>query len=217
MSVHADREAFYKRYDAAVARLPEALRKDASFTNCGEDRHGIHFYDGWGQKTAIVPEQGDITLLGQVVEKSTESATPENSDTTKRPPYASHDFVKKSVLAALRRVGVKLKTVYDALIAIDERLKDLEGSRVAKSLDLAALDEMAAFAQRLEQLENAVAEMEDHGFRYRGFWRDGLKAKRGDAFTHDGSLWYASRATNDRPCNESADWAVVARKGRDAR
>lgn len=212
MSVHADREAFYRRYDAAVARLPADLQKDASPLNCGEDRDGFHFYDKWGRKTAVVPEAGDVTIVGQVVEKSAQS-----EPTTSRTTYASKDLLKKTVLAALKRVGIRIRALAKGIVELDERIKAIEGSQVSKSLDVEAFDELANASERLDRLEAAMAEMDEYGFRYRGYWRDGVNAKRGDAYTHDGSLWYANRSTDDRPCNESADWAVVARKGRDAR
>ncbi|MFT4255690.1 MAG: HK97 family phage prohead protease [Pseudoxanthomonas sp.] len=70
---------------------------------------------------------------------------------------------------------------------------------------------------RITELESKLQELSDDGLRYRGFWRDGMSAKRGDGFTHDGSLWRANRTTEHAPSNESSDWAVLARKGRDAR
>lgn len=76
---------------------------------------------------------------------------------------------------------------------------------------------MGELAERLERLETNLQEVSDDGFRYRGYWRDGMKAKRGEAFTHDGSVWWAVRNTEDKPCNESPDWQVAVRKGRDGR
>lgn len=52
----------------------------------------------------------------------------------------------------------------------------------------------------------------------RGYWREGLKAKQGDAVTHDGTLWIALRDNATKPCLESKeDWRIGARKGRDGR
>lgn len=51
---------------------------------------------------------------------------------------------------------------------------------------------------------------------HKGFWRDGFKARAGEAWTHDGSLWIARQTTKARPCHENkAEWALAARKGRD--
>lgn len=50
----------------------------------------------------------------------------------------------------------------------------------------------------------------------RGYWREGMKAEKGDVLTHDGSAWIALKDTDTKPCRESsADWRMMARKGRD--
>jgi len=49
----------------------------------------------------------------------------------------------------------------------------------------------------------------------RGYWREGTKAKAGDGWTNDGSWWIAKRDTDAKPCRESPDWRIGARKGRD--
>lgn len=104
-----------------------------------------------------------------------------------------------------------------ALHAIHLLAKKLAATTFSKSLDEAAYESMGELAERLERLEANLQEVSDDGFRYRGYWRDGSTAKRGDAFTHDGSVWWAARNTKDKPCNESADWHVAVRKGRDGR
>jgi hypothetical protein len=52
---------------------------------------------------------------------------------------------------------------------------------------------------------------------HRGFWQAGRKAKAGDAWTADGSLWIAKYDTDLKPCyaNRNA-WTMAARRGRDA-
>lgn len=50
----------------------------------------------------------------------------------------------------------------------------------------------------------------------KGYWREGTVAKKGDAWTHDGSLWIARRDTNTRPSTQAKDdWRLGVRKGRD--
>ena len=49
----------------------------------------------------------------------------------------------------------------------------------------------------------------------RGYWRDGLRAKTGEAWTHDGTLWIAKRDNDSKPCTGNDDWFIGARKGRD--
>jgi hypothetical protein len=56
------------------------------------------------------------------------------------------------------------------------------------------------------------------GIHYRGYWRDGVQAKGGEAWTHDGILWVAKRTTSAKPCVENKDdWGIGARKGKDGR
>ena len=49
----------------------------------------------------------------------------------------------------------------------------------------------------------------------RGYWREGADAQKGDAMTHDGTLWIALCDTKAKPSRESGDWRIGARKGRD--
>ncbi|HLR78232.1 MAG TPA: hypothetical protein VK062_04185 [Burkholderiaceae bacterium] len=48
-----------------------------------------------------------------------------------------------------------------------------------------------------------------------GYWRNGNEAKSGQAWTHDGSLWIATKDTKSTPSTQSGDWVLAARKGRD--
>jgi hypothetical protein len=51
---------------------------------------------------------------------------------------------------------------------------------------------------------------------HRGFWAAGTKAKQGDAWTCDGSLWIAKRDNDTKPSYQNKDdWIMAARKGRD--
>lgn len=53
------------------------------------------------------------------------------------------------------------------------------------------------------------------GIRPAGYWREGTKAKAGEAWTHDGSLWIATKDTSTKPEATVSDWVIAARKGRD--
>lgn len=53
------------------------------------------------------------------------------------------------------------------------------------------------------------------GIRAAGYWREGTKAKAGEAWVHDGSTWYAKTDTQAKPATSSEDWLLGARKGRD--
>lgn len=53
---------------------------------------------------------------------------------------------------------------------------------------------------------------------HKGFWREGMQVKAADSITHDGALWIAKRDNTAKPCMEnSEDWQLAARKGRDGK
>jgi hypothetical protein len=53
------------------------------------------------------------------------------------------------------------------------------------------------------------------GIRPAGYWRDGSKAKAGDVWTRNGSMWIAKRDTSASPEPKSEDWYLAVQKGRD--
>lgn len=52
------------------------------------------------------------------------------------------------------------------------------------------------------------------GIRGKGYWRDGNKAKAGEAWTSDGSLWIARKDTSTKPSTSNDAWFLAARAGR---
>lgn len=53
------------------------------------------------------------------------------------------------------------------------------------------------------------------GIRPAGYWREGTKAKTGEAWVHDGSLWIAVKDCQSKPATNDEGWIIAARKGRD--
>lgn len=53
------------------------------------------------------------------------------------------------------------------------------------------------------------------GIRPAGYWREGTKAKAGEAWVHDGSLWVAMKDCASKPATNDEGWIIAARKGRD--
>jgi hypothetical protein len=54
------------------------------------------------------------------------------------------------------------------------------------------------------------------GIHQRGYWREGMACKSGDAVTHGGSFYIAKRDNASKPCAENGDdWYLCVRKGRD--
>lgn len=53
------------------------------------------------------------------------------------------------------------------------------------------------------------------GIRPAGYWRDGTRAKAGEAWVHDGSMWIALKDCQSKPALNDDGWIIGARKGRD--
>lgn len=195
-------------FDAAVETLPGAKGRTVDMFRSTREQSGTwELRDSRGVMVAKVRDPAFID--------------PEEEEKKQRAPMmATKAYVDSLVQAATKAmcksVIPEIDDIRKCIDLLANHVKGLEGDPVDKSLDAAAYDAMTELAERLEQMEAKVAESEEFGFRYRGYWRDGMKIKRGDAYTHDGSLWYALRSTEDKPCRESNDWNVVARKGRDA-
>ncbi len=114
----------------------------------------------------------------------------------------------------IKGLGIALRGQFGP---IKTRLVALEKASVSKALDAEAYDVMNSLVDRLGRIETALADMAESGIRYRGYWEGGKKAERGDAFTHNGSLWWAVRNTAETPSNTSPHWMVAVRKGKDAK
>lgn len=217
MNADVERQEFYRRFDAAVARLPVTLRSRVEMPCTQVDpRSGLMtLVDKRLRPIATVSE-----LDGSVVLVKAETA---KEPAPKRPAirYVTEAALNKAITKIAKAVGQRIGETEDAVLkvteSLDARIKSVEDTHITKALDAEAIDAMAEMAERLDRLETTLQEFADGGFKYRGYWRDGMKARHGDAFSHDGSLWWAVRTTSDRPCNESADWQVAARKGRDAK
>lgn len=131
--------------------------------------------------------------------------------------YVTMSSLEAVVKATAKRIKKSDEGLLDVAKALVARIEALEAQTVNKSLDAEAYDAMAEIAERIEQIESKVQEVSDNGFRYRGYWKQGKFANRGDSFTWDGSMWWAIRDTSEAPSRESHAWQIAVRKGRDAR
>lgn len=97
-----------------------------------------------------------------------------------------------------------------------ENGKDGKDGISLDSFELEYLDEThevrikAACGDRVKEVRYPAG-----GIRPAGYWREGVKAAAGEAWTRDGSLWIAKHATSAKPEAMSEDWILAARKGRD--
>jgi hypothetical protein len=193
-----------RSYNKAVAALPEHLRARA------DDRTSNRFA---GKDWQI--RDADGVLLNPVY-----TLSPKTKPKPAPRPIAPAGMTKserKLLLASAAKLGELYDAFNEVVPKLDDQIKQLNGDQFIKTLDAQAYDSLVEMAERVEQLEQSLREIADNGFRYRGYWREGMKAKRGDAYTESGSLWWAVRNTDDRPCYESPDWQIAVRKGRDGK
>ena len=133
------------------------------------------------------------------------------------PKYVTLETLQAVVVVISDEFKKRFRTASDSQKDLVERLEKLEAKTVSKSLDAEAFVSLEEMAERLDRLESALQDIAHNGLRYRGYWKSGMRAKRGDAFTHDGSLWWACRDADDMPSRESPNWNIAIRKGRDAK
>jgi hypothetical protein len=68
----------------------------------------------------------------------------------------------------------------------------------------------------IERLEARLADVEKRGLRYLGVYQRAMDYRRGDATTHDGSLWIATDDTRGQP-GVDANWQLAVKRGRDGK
>ena len=109
------------------------------------------------------------------------------------------------------------RTLADDVTLSDGTVRNL-GPVVGKSLEDLTLEYLPEEHQIRMRVKCAGREQELRydagGIRLRGYWSEGVKAKAGDAFSYDGSLWIAKGETAGKPSATSGDWVLGARQGR---
>lgn len=130
---------------------------------------------------------------------------------------ASRGYVFKAIASVVEETEKRLDVLHSGISELRSRVEDPTGSPVTKALDAQAYDAMIEMSERIDKLESAVEMVAERSVRYRGYWRQGVRAKRNESYTDEGSLWIAINTTDDRPSVESHDWCLAARKGRDAK
>lgn len=112
--------------------------------------------------------------------------------------------------------------VLERAVAAMPKPKDGENGRDGKDGRSVESFERAYDPETHEIVERWIAAEQPQELRYtaggirgRGYWREGVEAKAAEAWTHDGTMWIAVRATKEKPSISSPDWYIGARRGRD--
>lgn len=196
-------EALSADYRAAVERLPENLRRRAS-----------EFMSERRESGQWVVRDASGSVLNPAVPPAPPTKPKFDQAAFKQLLVAEIVGLLKPVF---RDIQADVELIDKAIGSISARLKAVEEGPATKSLDVAAYDSLVELAERVDRAEKTLADVINSGFRYRGYWREGVHAQRGEAYTNDGSLWWAVRDTDEKPCRESLDWQVAVRKGQDAK
>jgi hypothetical protein len=76
------------------------------------------------------------------------------------------------------------------------------------------IERLAVQERDLAELKQRVAAIEAQpAIRYAGVWRADQQYERGSACTHDGGLWIAEHATDERPGNGATAWRLAVKRG----
>jgi hypothetical protein len=184
----------YRQYDAAIELLPADLRPYASLTMSSCEGGVMRFLDSSGGTLAHV----DLRTRSLRLIDATAPASPAPA-----PRVSTKEFVT-------------WKRLEKTLTAIGKANSELIGDMlrpVAQSI----LEQQARIEALEKQLREALEKADNGRLCYRGYWREGMSAKRGDLWTEGGTTWFCNRGTNEKPNGASIDWNVFARKGTDGK
>jgi len=140
-------------------------------------------------------------------------------DAIDKPRRAFHDRLKALETRAPEK-GEDGRDGRDGLPGVpgDKGRDGIDGKDGLGFEDLAvSYDGERTFTFKLERGEKTKAwEFSIPCMIYRGVWRDGAH-QRGDAVTHGGSIWIASKDTETKPDTADSDWQLAAKRGRDGK
>lgn len=137
----------------------------------------------------------------------------------------------------LQALDEEIKRGWDAGTAEPPELPEAERTRVIKGRFFAymlngvkgfvigygnfigkrTLDLHNGLADRIDQLERRLAEVEGEPLAYKGTHEPGRLYERNSVVTHAGSMWVALRRTQQRPGDGGDAWQLAVKAGRDAR
>jgi hypothetical protein len=213
-----DRQDYYRAFDRAVKLVRADLKPKIELltSSLDFDDNSVSLRDKRCKLLATVAPDGTVTYpVRGGIAATTKSAVPTS------PSGISQQTLNETVKRVLRAVTRRIVKSDEALLEVTEILRNricaLEASTVNKSLDVEAFDSLAEVVERVEKIESRIADIGDRGFKYRGYWTEGMKAKKTEAFTHNGSLWLAMYDTDDAPDQTSVDWKLIVRRGRDGK
>jgi hypothetical protein len=106
-----------------------------------------------------------------------------------------------------------IKALQSAALAAAEKNPDTNGAAVA-AVVIGSLAKF--FAEKFNQLETRIGELENAPFVYDGPHEAGKTYRKGMFTTHAGSLWHCNYTTASRPGDGPA-WTLAVKRGKDGK
>lgn len=213
-----DRQEYYKAFDRAVKLVRSEVKPKIELLTSEIDfaDGSVTLKDKRCKVIAVVHEDGQVTypVKGSVAAKTKDPVPTAPSGISQR---TLNDTVRRVIRAVARRIEKSDEALLEVTEILRNRICALEANTINKSLDVEAFDSLGELVERVERLEANVTDLADRGFKFRGYWSGGMKAKKNEAYVHDGSIWMANCNTDDTPGKFSPDWMIICRKGRDGK
>jgi hypothetical protein len=218
---------FYARFDRAVEHLPGHLRVHAHVrcsnedpqtgvvSICSEDGRFLGRVDLYGNVELAPPPYSLKAAAEERAAKAAQEAKRSEDAAVAGRVRQSEDAILK---ACARFIDQRFATLDKLLEEMRLKAAAINTTLTEKALDLEVYDSVRELAEKVDNLSITVSDLKVKGFNYRGYWRPGTVAKRGDAFTDSGICWYCHRDTETKPNRADQDtWSILVNKGRDGK
>jgi hypothetical protein len=187
----AARQAYYARYDAALASLSPDLRQRASIHGFVESDDG-----SWTMRDALGHLLAEQRSVKSIEAEATKAATARNKSLARGDSISraeANTLIRAAVTMALKAT---MRNIHNPLAA---RIQALEQS---DAIDAEVIDELGKCLERVDALEKGV---EGRGVRFMGRWNRDVDFENGDIVAHAAALWIAKRSTRETP-GTGVDW-----------
>jgi hypothetical protein len=188
------RQAYYRRYDQAVATLSPDHRNLANLHGYTEYKDGSwRITDALGN---LVAEHRSAQSLE--IEAAASDAVRKKQVQYRRGSISVLDLEPKTfgkVVAAIVREAVQayIQPIAQAIVDLDSE----------KRIDAAVIDELGNCLERVDALEKSMSD--GRVIRYMGRWCRDVDFLSGDMVSHGAALWIAKRPTRETP-GTGVDW-----------
>lgn len=191
----AQRQAYYAKFDRAVATLPPEKAAQVNLLSSYLDHTST-----WHLRDSAE------TLVAQV--RDPDQPTPEPTRPDQRASPAGSPQEKKLLRNAIKKIGSLDETLGRFIPELVEYIEGL-GDRIKKletqgAIDAEAIGELERIAERVEKIET-------RGFRFVGKYQAPATYTTGDVVTYRDALWHCVQdaKVGDRPSTSGHKWSLM--------